>query len=121
MTADREVCGAERFMRSSGPSAVPLRACCAAAILHAAEGDRTSAPFVCAEADRLTTRTDADAAPISVAGRLSARTDVEAAPISAAGRLSARTDAEAAPISAAGRLSARTDAEAAPISAAGRA
>ena len=60
MTADREVCGAERFMHSSGPSAVPLRACCAAAILHAAEGDRSSAPFICAEADALTTRTAAE-------------------------------------------------------------
>jgi hypothetical protein len=69
MTADREVCGAERFMRSSGPSAVPLRACCAAAILHAAEGDRSSAPFVCAEADRLTTRTEAKSAPISAGDR----------------------------------------------------
>jgi hypothetical protein len=57
MTADREVCGAERFMHSSGPSAVPLKACCAAAILHAAEGGRSSAPFICAEADALTTRT----------------------------------------------------------------
>lgn len=69
MTADREVCGAERFMHSSGPSAVPLRACCAAAILHAAEGDRSSAPFVCAEADRLTTRTEPKAAPISAGDR----------------------------------------------------
>jgi hypothetical protein len=83
MSADREVCGAERFMRSSGPSRVPLRACCAAAILHAAEGVATSAPFVCAGAGHLTTRTEAEA------GRLTTRTEAEA------GRLTTRTEAAA--------------------------
>jgi hypothetical protein len=72
VSADREVCGAERFMRSSGPSRVPLRACCAAAILHAAEGAATSAPFVCAEAGGLTSRTEAEA------GRLASRTEAAA-------------------------------------------
>jgi hypothetical protein len=94
MSADREVCGAERFMRSSGPSRVPLRACCAAAILHAAEGAATSAPFVCAEAGRLTARTEAEV------GRLTARTDAEV------GRLTARTEVQA------DRLASRTEAAA---------
>jgi hypothetical protein len=44
-------CGASLFLRADGPNAVPLRACCAAAIVHAA-GPKDSidpAPFVCAD------------------------------------------------------------------------
>lgn len=42
-------CGAERFLTSCGPAEVPLWACCAAAILHAAAGVHDTAPFICAE------------------------------------------------------------------------
>jgi hypothetical protein len=41
-------CGAVRFLRSRGPAALPLRACCAAALIHAASGADGTAPFLCA-------------------------------------------------------------------------
>ena len=46
----RHDCGAARFLRSRGPAAVPLRACCAAALIHAASGGDGTAPFLCAVA-----------------------------------------------------------------------
>ncbi|MEV6631399.1 hypothetical protein AB0M54_11675 [Actinoplanes sp. NPDC051470] len=95
MTADREVCGAERFMHSSGPSLVPLKACCAAAILHAVEDGHPSAPFICAASDRLTSRTVAAAHQPEVASdRLTSRTVVAAhRPEVGSDRLAGRTGA----------------------------
>jgi hypothetical protein len=46
----RHDCGAARFLRGCGPAAVPLRACCAATLIHAASGGDGTAPFLCAVA-----------------------------------------------------------------------
>ena len=48
-------CHAAEFLRSSGPAQVPLRACCAAAVIRSATAhppatDLSSVPFVCAAA-----------------------------------------------------------------------
>jgi hypothetical protein len=45
-------CHAAEFLRSRGPAQIPLRACCAAAVIrsgttHAPGTDLSSAPFVC--------------------------------------------------------------------------
>ncbi len=42
-------CGAAQFLRAGGPTAVPLRACCAAALIRAAggAGEIRPSPFVC--------------------------------------------------------------------------
>jgi hypothetical protein len=37
-------CGAALFLRAGGPAAVPLRACCAAALLRAAAGPAQGGP-----------------------------------------------------------------------------
>jgi len=44
----RPDCGAARFLHARGPATVPMRACCAAALIHAAAGADSTAPFVCA-------------------------------------------------------------------------
>ena len=43
-------CGVETFLFHCGPAAVPFRACCAAALLHASEATSRvePTPFVCA-------------------------------------------------------------------------
>ena len=43
-------CGVEAFLLHRGPAVVPLRACCAAALLHASEATSRvdPTPFVCA-------------------------------------------------------------------------
>jgi hypothetical protein len=48
-------CHAAEFLRSRGPAQIPLRACCAAAVIrsatvHPPATDLSSAPFVCAAA-----------------------------------------------------------------------
>jgi len=48
-------CHAAEFLRSRGPARIPLRACCAAAVIRSATAhppvtDLSSVPFVCAAA-----------------------------------------------------------------------
>ena len=49
------ICQAAEFLRARGPAQVPLRACCAAAVIrsattHPLDPDLSSAPFICAAA-----------------------------------------------------------------------
>lgn len=73
-------CQAAEFLRARGPAQVPLRACCAAAIIRSATAHPpatglSSAPFVCAAAG-LTIPSDARLADEPAAAGLTMAADV---------------------------------------------
>jgi hypothetical protein len=72
-------CHAAEFLRSEGPAQIPLRACCAAAVIrsggaHSPGTGLSSAPFVCAAAG-LTALTDGRSAPDPAAACLATSPD----------------------------------------------